>query len=194
MHAGSVRWRRAGSDCRRSERFWCLSKSRSVCRRLAPLSPGLSLASGSLSAAATCTKRGMVQPAANESLVLGASRGGVIRPRAGGSWCCRRCFVVICRPHVSPRSVGCFRAWLSADPVLQVIRLTGRLGCGCYCLGCGPAEFGRPALDVRPEPVASWRSSAGMWSGMPRGGGTKTGYGASAAAWAAGSRPRRARR
>jgi hypothetical protein len=49
---------------------------------------------------------------------------------------------------VSPWSVGCFRVWLSADPVLLVIGLARRLGCGRYCLGRGPADFGRPGLDV----------------------------------------------
>jgi hypothetical protein len=43
MPRGCVRGHRAGSDWRRSERFRCLSASRSVCRCLWPLSLGLSL-------------------------------------------------------------------------------------------------------------------------------------------------------
>jgi hypothetical protein len=46
MHAGFVRWRRVGSDYRRSEEYRCPGTSRYVGLCLRPLSLGLSLASG----------------------------------------------------------------------------------------------------------------------------------------------------
>jgi hypothetical protein len=172
--------RRAGSKYRRSERFW-LSTSRSVCRRLGSLSSlGLSLAPRSLSAATA--------PSPMSRLLTGKSGSGPAFGRDVVA-CCRRCCVVAV-VRVCSWSVGSLQVWLSAEPVL-VIEHAGRLGCGRYCPGCGRAEFGRPARDVEPGWWSSGRSSAGMRSGTPRGGGTKTGYVAGDAVWAW---PRRARR
>src|SRR6266566_1996071 len=63
------------------------------------------------------------------------------------------CYAVICLPHGSGWSVGGLRVWLSGWFVLAC-DVAGWLGCGGYCLGSGEAEFGGPALHVRPEPVA----------------------------------------
>ena len=43
--------------------------------------------------------------------------------------------------------------WLSVCLFMLAVDVAGWLGCGRYCLGYGQAEFGCPALDVRPEPV-----------------------------------------
>lgn len=82
------------------------------------------------------------------------------------------------------------RVWLSANPVLLVIGLARRLGCGPLLPWVRPSRVRPSCPGRRPEPVASSSSSAGVWLGMSRGGGTKSVYGASAATGAAGSRPR----
>jgi hypothetical protein len=66
------------------------------------------------------------------------------------------CYAIIGGPHVPCWSVGGLPAELSAVWfVLAVeVEVAGRLGRGFDCLWTGEAEFGGPALDMRPEPVA----------------------------------------
>src|SRR6266568_5869154 len=52
-------------------------------------------------------------------------------------------------------SVGGLPVEPSAGMLLMVMMdAVGWLGGSCHCFGCCEAEFGGPALDARPEPVA----------------------------------------
>src|SRR6266571_1988728 len=75
----------------------------------------------------------------------------VLGQPVGAGW--PRCDAVICPAHRSRWSIGSLPVELSTARFVLAAGVAGRLGYSRYRISSGEAEFGGPALDMRPEPV-----------------------------------------